>query len=297
MQDSTGPAVPDTWYQSAFGHDYLHLYRHRDADQARREADFAIEALRLAPPARVLDLGCGSGRHVAPLRAAGFTLVGVDLSRALLAQARTRPLGEQGAWVCADMRVLPFGGACRGEGGSRPGDGGPGRGEGGAVHTAIVPPQAGAASGVAGFDAVLSFFTSFGYFFAETDNRRVLAEIARVLRPGGRFLLDLMDADAVRARLVPHSTREDGGCQVDEWRWLTPDGSRVEKRLVLTAPGAAPRTYHESVRLYARAEAEQALAAAGLQVSACAGDFDGQPHVAGRGPRMILSGRRKEHAG
>ena len=42
------------------------------------------------------------------------------------------------------------------------------------------------------FEAVANLFTSFGYFFDEAQNRRVLGEIARVLRPGGAFLLDLM---------------------------------------------------------------------------------------------------------
>ena len=36
------------------------------------------------------------------------------------------------------------------------------------------------------FDAVLNLFTSFGFFLDPADDRRVVAEIARVLKPGGR---------------------------------------------------------------------------------------------------------------
>lgn len=38
------------------------------------------------------------------------------------------------------------------------------------------------------FDAVVCWFTSFGYF-DDDDNRKVLDEFAQVLRPGGRLLM------------------------------------------------------------------------------------------------------------
>ena len=57
----------------------------------------------LEPGARVLDVGCGSGRYLIPLVRNGFEAVGVDISRQAL-----RLLGCQFARVVADVRFLPF---------------------------------------------------------------------------------------------------------------------------------------------------------------------------------------------
>jgi len=51
------------------------------------EADFIEELLVPAPGARVLDLGCGTGRHSVELARRGYRLTGVDLSRGMLEQA------------------------------------------------------------------------------------------------------------------------------------------------------------------------------------------------------------------
>jgi SAM-dependent methyltransferase len=54
------------------------------------EVDFAIEELRLAPGAAVLDVGCGTGRHAIELARRGYAVTGIDVSAGMLAQARAR---------------------------------------------------------------------------------------------------------------------------------------------------------------------------------------------------------------
>jgi len=44
----------------------------------------------LTPPGRVIDLGCGTGRHVVPLVRRGFEVVGIDLSPFMLDVAREK---------------------------------------------------------------------------------------------------------------------------------------------------------------------------------------------------------------
>ena len=99
------------WFEQWFDEDYAALYAHRDA----REAELAVAtALREAPElARgpVLDLACGTGRHLAELRKANADAFGIDLSAALLrlAPAALRP------WLLrADMRRLPVKGGLSG---------------------------------------------------------------------------------------------------------------------------------------------------------------------------------------
>ena len=52
------------------------------------EVKFIIDELGLTPGARVLDVGCGTGRHTIPLAKYGITMTGLDLSEGMLAQAR-----------------------------------------------------------------------------------------------------------------------------------------------------------------------------------------------------------------
>lgn len=95
----------DDWYAHWFDEDYERLYAHRDQGEALRAV---TTALRLAPVLAVgpvLDLGCGSGRHLAELRKANLFAFGLDLSAHLLGSApeALRPWLLQG-----DMRQLPF---------------------------------------------------------------------------------------------------------------------------------------------------------------------------------------------
>ncbi len=94
------------WFEEAFRADYLRVYPHRDDASAAAEiADLAGRVPGLAPGRLVLDLGCGAGRHLRALGAAGVRAVGGDLSADLLAEARR--LGAKCIIRC-DNRALPF---------------------------------------------------------------------------------------------------------------------------------------------------------------------------------------------
>ena len=67
-----------------------------------QETGFLVEALDLRPGMRVMDVGCGPGRHCHALARSGIDAVGVDVSLAFLAVA------GDGSWVRGDARRLPF---------------------------------------------------------------------------------------------------------------------------------------------------------------------------------------------
>jgi SAM-dependent methyltransferase len=236
-------AMAAEWFREAFGAGYRTAYAHRDAAGADAEVRGALALLALPAGARVLDCGCGWGRHLRALRAAGLDAVGVDRSATLLADARAETLPV----ARADWRHLPCGPA---------------------------------------FDGVVSLFTSFGYGPTESDDARVLREMARVLRPAGRVLLDLPNPARVRAGLQPASVRECAGHRVHEVRALCDGGRRVEKRVAFERASGL-RGWVESVRLYEVHELAALAAGAGLVVRQVAGGLAGEP-FAPEAPRCVV---------
>ncbi len=239
------------WYERWFGADYLDLYPHRDEEEARSAVELLRERLGWGKGESVLDLACGAGRHLGEFRRHGVQAVGLDLSWELLQRARRGP--EALPVVRGDMLRIPF--------------------------------RAGA------FDGVTSFFTSFGYFPTEDDDRVVLREVRRVLRAGGVFVLDFLNSLRVPGDLVPWESREVSGNQVITERRLVEGGRVVEKRIrIQEGTGGRERSYVERVRLYRPEELEGLFRDVGFSPEARLGDYHGAPATE-RSPRCILFGR------
>lgn len=71
-----------------------------------QEVAFLVDALALESGMRVLDVGCGPGRHAHALAARGFEVVGVDISQPFIDLARSRPTTAR--FERADARELRF---------------------------------------------------------------------------------------------------------------------------------------------------------------------------------------------
>ncbi len=237
------------WFEQWFGEEYLTLYPHRDAEDARRLLELVTQHVTL-PGRRVLDMACGAGRHAQQLAAAGARVVGFDLSMPLLSRAKHRA-GPLLLLVRGDMRQLPF----------REGS----------------------------FDVVVNLFTSFGYFAHDHQHAAVLAGAARVLREGGTFVLDYLNAARVRHDLVPHEEQTVGEQRIAIDRRISDDGAYVFKEIHLVDDG---RSFLERVRLFAPEELERLLAEQHLIVDQRFGDYTGAT-LDGNAPRAILIARRQ----
>ena len=93
------------WFERWFGERYKALYPHRNEKQALDQVNALMAACSASPSWNILDVGCGSGRHLQSFRKTGFQKsCGIDLSPFLLRDARAAGLSV----ARADMRRLPF---------------------------------------------------------------------------------------------------------------------------------------------------------------------------------------------
>ena len=142
-------------------------------------AGLAWRLLDLAPGLSVLDLACGHGELAGALAARGCAVTGLDSSAAFLDRARADAAAARVSveYVAGDMRELPWAGR---------------------------------------FDRVVSWSTAFGYFDDDV-NRAVLDQIARVLRPGGRFEAERTVIRDGRARKLTFVKRLFGFPELRDW--------------------------------------------------------------------------------
>lgn len=198
-------------------------------EAAAAEAAFVWKALGLEKGERVLDVPCGSGRHSLELARRGALVLGVDLTKAYLEEARRRGKGQPRArFLRGDMRRLPF------------------RGE---------------------FDAAVNLWTSFGYFARYAQDLAVLRGVARALRPGGRFLIDVRDLDAVRRQPVHRywDHRADGAYVLQDAELVEGRDPRIVNDWTVIHPGRKPRRARFVLRGYDKKRLYAALRAAGLR--------------------------------
>ena len=228
----------------------IEVYSHRDAEEARQAVDLFRLSAGLGAPASVLDLACGTGRHAFEFARRGYYVTAADLSQTLLtvAHRKTQRFGEKLHLARADMRRIPFR-AC--------------------------------------FDGVAQLFTAFGYFADDFENFAVMEQVGSVLKPGGYYMLDFLNADEVRASLRPESERDIPGGRVLEHRRIT-DG-RIEKEIRITTENG-DRVFHESVRLFSHDDLLRMLTNTGFAAVDEYGDYRGNAFRRDS-PRCILVSR------
>ena len=112
------------------------------------------------------------------------------------------------------------------------------------------------------FDRVISWFTSFGYF-DDTENHQVLSEAHRVLRPGGRLLLENNNLAELLPRWLPAVVLErDGDFMIDRSTFEPATGRAVTERTCVR--DGQVRRFRFSVRMFIGVELQGWLLAAGF---------------------------------
>lgn len=202
-----------------------------------QEVRFLIDALELRPGDRVLDVGCGPGRHSRALRESGIDVVGLDISLDFL-----RAAGD-GRWVRADARRLPF-----------------------VPHT---------------FDAAISLCQGGFGLLGGVDDTEVIAQMAEVVKRGGRVALSAFSAYFAVRHLEPGET-------FDAERGVN------HERATVRDPQGAERDFDLFTTCFTPRELRLMAASAGVQVEALwavtPGDYADRPPDLDH-PEFLLLGR------
>jgi ubiquinone/menaquinone biosynthesis C-methylase UbiE len=187
-----------------------------NAERTAREVAFIIEQLAIDKSTHVLDLACGSGRHALGVAQHAAGVTGLDITEHFIATARVDAdqLGLSNVrFDVVDMREL---------------------------------------SSEAEFDAAYNYFTAWGYHDYET-NIDVLRRLCRALKPGGKFLLEILSRERLMTifKARDYSLAADGrvvlnnrefnfeeGRLRDSRMYIEPDGSRTEVVLDNYVPSA-----------------------------------------------------------
>ncbi|MDO8806513.1 MAG: class I SAM-dependent methyltransferase [Elusimicrobiota bacterium] len=245
--------VPHEWHKDFFKNSFYNPASPAAVEQAPAEAAFVLKQLKLKKGAALLDLCCGPGRHAVEFAKRGLAVTGLDFSREYLeeAAARARKKKVKLRLVCGDMRRLKF---------DRE------------------------------FDAAVNLFTSFGYFQKFSDDIRTLKGVARALRPGGLFLMDIIHGDFLRDNfraknwhdmgeyfhLEERTDSRDG--MFNTWTRVPKDGGEIQERTFFS-------------RIYDKKRISAALGKAGLKPLKFWGSFSGRPLTA-KTVRLIVLARK-----
>jgi SAM-dependent methyltransferase len=239
------------WYEEVFDDDYLRTVPFMTPDQTTREVQFIRDALAVKAGGEVLDVGCGYGRHAIEMAQQGVKMTGLDLSLPLLIKAadHAQKRGLSVNFVHADMREMTFSGQ---------------------------------------FDAAYCVLSSFGYFDEET-NLRVATAICRSLKPGGRFLLDILNRDYIVGDLPSRVWWEGDGCVILEEVDFNYHTSRVLIRRSVVFGNGRQSEQEISMRAYSLHEVGRLLRQAGLRVLDVSGGLATKSKFFGAASRNIIA--------
>ncbi len=201
---------------------------------AEAQIDAVLALLQPAPGARVVDVGCGAGRHSVLLAERGFEVTGVDLSPQLLRRAthawQERRSNRPGPrFVPGDMRWLPVDGP---------------------------------------FDVALFMDMALGVFDEDEEHLQTLRSCRRVLRPGGQVLIELFNPfhwaqEAGTRHFAPGTLLSDTDL-VRRYTYEVLTG-RVEDRVVLMGPQGRRELPVQSLRAWTPPEIRALLRRAGFR--------------------------------
>jgi len=232
-----------TWENPEAQELFIELIKFPDESQSSHEVDQMEKLLDLQPPMRVLDLGCGKGRHALELARRGYQVTAIDVASVYLQHAQRRALEQH---LAIEFRL-----------------------------------QRGAELEENGiYDFILAYNHTLGFMSAE-ELARHFRRIWSALKPGGKFLLTLAGPKIV-PDVSPETVRdwtEQGGRYVLREKYME-NGYQVERGAIIDTLEDELIEYHEQQKAFAYDEVRSLLLTAGFDRFDCLRDLQGTPATA-----------------
>jgi SAM-dependent methyltransferase len=221
------------WWEELFTDDFGRGIMPLSPAQVKREVDFIEESLGVAKGGVVLDLACGTGNHAVDLSGRGYGVVGFDLSLPQLAVAGeyAQERGQKINFLQGDMRDMSFDEV---------------------------------------FDGIYCWNTSFGYF-EEERNVAVAERVFKALRPGGSFLLDVVNRDFVVEHQPSQVWFEGDACVCMDDMSVDFITSRLRVKRTMMLDDGRTRECAFSIRIYSLHELGKLLHDIGFRVTEASG--------------------------
>lgn len=149
----------DSIAQEAYNRMLMDMPSHKWAGCTIKEVDYIVEKCKLSPYHKILDIGCGMGRHTLELKKRGFDIVGIDYARILIDHAKERALKNNifCDFICHDItksRLL---------------------------------------FNYESFDSILCLYDVVGSYADNTKNKQILENVSSLLKKGGKAIISVMN--------------------------------------------------------------------------------------------------------
>lgn len=237
----------EEWFDSPL---YEKLYANRDENEAAQLIDLLEEELPLGKDTKILDLGCGRGRHSINLCKRGYDVTGIDLSDEAIAKAQKKARNQKLERIRFQVRDMRH----------------------------PLPDT---------FDVIVNLFTTFGYFEDDDENAKVLESVRSMLKPNGIFVLDYLNAEKVKTDYVP---AEEGGFQDIHYeieRYISDNA--IHKEITFSGDKVdGTKKYAERVKLYGLSWFEKEMAKRDLVIDQVYGDYQGHDFDPDASSRLLI---------
>lgn len=237
----------EEWFDSPL---YEKLYANRDEREAVKLVELLEKTLPLDKCSKILDLGCGRGRHSITLNRSGYDVTGIDLSEKAIRTAREKAENLN----LSNIRFL--------------------------VRDMRNPlPET--------FDAIVNLFTTFGYFYSDKENASVFDSIRHMMEPGSTFVLDYLNAARIRDNYIPTDEGEFQDLEYKVKRYIK--GNAIYKKIIFSGDRInGEKEYAERVKLYELPWFQKEMSERNLVIDHIYGDYEGNKFDPDTSSRLLL---------
>lgn len=230
------------WFesQSFWTHYAPVLFDEERWSEAPFVAQRVVDLAHLKPGDLLLDAGCGPGRIAVELAALGIQVTGVDMITSFLeaGEESAQSEGVDIQWVQDDLRRF-------------------------------VRPQS--------FNAAVSLYTSFGYCQDIEEDRQILENIARSLKPNGFFILECVSRETALLHFTEGEEFQRGGFEVSTHFELLKDNRGLLSQWNIQNQQEC-HSHSFVQRLYSAEELKEILFSLGYKTVDFFGGWDARPY-------------------